>query len=154
MALFLYAAGSHSSEKGPPTIHMFELHSEEIPGSVEISGETINVRGFIKAQPDLEIHTLERVTRSTQKTYSGFPPSEDSATDTPALTIQLTPKDAKSFGELTARIRRKRIVIKIGGVIQSAPRVMEAILNGEFVISCPNKEDQAVLAAKLEDLVK
>lgn len=63
--------------------------------------------------------------------------------------LTLAPPTAKSFAALTAAHRGDKVAILVGGVVQSAPVIRDAITGGKVSITLRSSADAAALARSL-----
>lgn len=154
VSLFVIVIRTHANETLLITIRFYELLPANAASSKDISDDDLNVKGFVRTNPDLEIRTITKAFEYTQKSYGGFPFTEENvALRTPSVMIELTNEDAISFAALTKRLVGKTLVIEVGGKVRSAPRVMEQIDSGAVAISCKTKEEQKALLTTVATLV-
>lgn len=114
---------------------------------VEKQGEQDAVYAAFMLEPEV---LSERDLRSVRVT-------SDNDLGAPNIQLELTPEAAKKFGELTARMVRRKLAIVIDGEIMSAPVVQSRIDGGHVSISLGRNKSQEeqfadarALAAALE----
>jgi len=155
LAVLIFSIHADADDKPEITIRFYEFLPSKAASSVEISDEDYDLKGFVRKAPDLEVSILKNAFIYTQKTYSGFPATEENVSlRTPSVMIEFTNEDAVSFAALTKRVVGKTLLVFVDGKVRSASRVREQIDSGVVAIPCKNEAEQKALVKTIEPLVQ
>jgi hypothetical protein len=153
----MIALQAFAADKAETRVSLFELHDERIPDGEQISIQDLEAFGFVRKQPDLEVRSLKRAFKWTEKIHSTTSSADgsvekDEILEKPCVMVVLTDADARAFAALTERTKGKKLLIKLGADFRSAPRIMMAIESGMFWFDCEDAKEQDRILKALEPL--
>jgi preprotein translocase subunit SecD len=136
----------------------YTVSEEKIDGGRFIDTPAIPKAGYIAAKPDLTITALRDVYPQKSAGFSIMTTNGNHAvvSNTPvrALTIVLSPQDAKRFATLTEQAVGKRLLVMLGDKPLTAPVVRSPIQPGTMVIEFGREFGGQAEAQKVEDDLK
>lgn len=115
-----------------PSLKLFLVSATSIPGWRFIATEQLPHLGYIRSEPDLEISTI------TEVSWEARSYAQEDGQDRRIwrFSIYLNRDDAARLEELTTANVSKQLLIMIGGVAVSAPRIMSRLDAGSIIIEC------------------
>jgi len=159
VALPLICCWTAHAETTNAPLTFYMLSDEKIDGGLFIDTPAIPKAGYIAAKPDLTVTRLGDVYPQKSAGFSIMTDTNGnrtvvSNTPTPALTIALSPVDAKAFAALTQRALGKRLLVMLGDKPLTAPVVRSPIETGTMVIEFGREFGGQAEAKKVEDDLK
>jgi preprotein translocase subunit SecD len=141
------------------TLTIYIVHQEKIEDGRFIDTPSLPRVGYIAAKPDLDVTNLLNV-------YPQKPADEAIMYDTngnptvvpshglPALAVVLPPDDAKRFAALTGQAIGKRLLVMVDDKPLTAPKIMQPIEGGNFLIEFRNEADLKKTEDELKKLIR
>jgi preprotein translocase subunit SecD len=137
----------------------YTVSEQRIDGGRFIDTAAIPKAGYIAAKPDLTATALRDVYPQESAGFSIMTDTNGNHTvvtnaPVPALTVVLSPEDAKRFAALTERAVGKRLLVMLGEKPLTAPVVRTPIEAGTMVIEFGREFGGQAEAKKVEDDLK
>jgi preprotein translocase subunit SecD len=141
LAAFAVGCWTARSDTTNAALTFYVVSKDKVEGGRFIETPDLPKLGYINAQPDLAVTSLQDV----------YPQRTREQTE---LAVKLRAEDAKRFMELTKRASGQRLLVMLGDRLLMAPQVGGPIEGGIFVIYCHGQADLKKTEDELKKLIR